>query len=63
MTVNNMPRDYEEHLLKQSIPPYKLDKRKILTDLLGYMDISETIDVMNENLSDQDRLLVKKFLH
>lgn len=58
-----MPRDYEEHLLKQSVPPYKLDKRKILADLVGYMDISAIIDVLNSSLSEEDRLLVKKFLH
>ena len=57
-----MPRDYEEHLLKQSLPPYKLDKRKILADLLGYCDISLVIDELNQ-LPEADRKLIKKFLH
>jgi len=58
-----MPRDYEEHLLKQSAPPYKLDKRKILADLINYMDVSEVIDVLNSTLSEADRESIKKFLH
>lgn len=56
-----MPRDYEEHLLKQSLPPYKLDKRKILGDLLGYCDISLVIDELNQ-LPEADREQIKKFI-
>lgn len=54
-------RDFEEHLLEQSRPPYKLDKRKILADLLGYCDVSLVIDELNQ-LPEADREQIKKFL-
>ena len=56
-----MPRNFEEYLPKKELEK-RLNKEIILEQLIGGMDISQIINVLNK-MSLEDREQIKKFLH